>query len=155
MTRVRHRSASIAPSRTDRGQALVEFALVAPFLFILLLGIIEAGRFIFFTEVLNSATRDGARYAIVHGADLEADKGCSSGPLPGDPSLNDPDSSDSCDPGGDLVQDAVRKASMNLAGMGAMFSVPSRLDQPRNGDPRTRRPEHRPQRTGQLRDGVP
>jgi Flp pilus assembly protein TadG len=51
----------------SRGQALVEFALVAPLLFLLIVGTIEAGRFIFFYEVLNNATREGARYAIVHG----------------------------------------------------------------------------------------
>jgi Flp pilus assembly protein TadG len=49
------------------GQALAEFALIAPIFFLLLFGIIEAGRFIFYYELLNNATRDGARYAIVHG----------------------------------------------------------------------------------------
>jgi Flp pilus assembly protein TadG len=52
--------------RGSRGQALAEFALVAPLFFLLLFGIIEAGRFVFYTEVLANATREGARYAIVH-----------------------------------------------------------------------------------------
>ena len=47
---------------------MVEFALVAPLFFLLLFGIIEAGRFIFYYETLNHATREGARYAIVNGA---------------------------------------------------------------------------------------
>ena len=47
---------------------MVEFALVAPLFFLLLFGIIEAGRFIFYYETLNNATREGARYAIVNGA---------------------------------------------------------------------------------------
>jgi hypothetical protein len=56
-------------SRTrQRGQALVEFAMVAPFLFLLLFSIIEFARFIYYTQVLNDATREGARYAIVHGS---------------------------------------------------------------------------------------
>jgi len=46
---------------------MVEFALVAPVFFMLLFGIIEAGRFIFYYEILNNATREGARYAIVNG----------------------------------------------------------------------------------------
>ena len=54
-------------SAGSRGQALVEFALVAPVFFLLLFGIIEAGRFIFYYEILNNATREGARYAIVNG----------------------------------------------------------------------------------------
>ena len=54
--------------RKRRGQALVEFAFVAPIFFFLLFGIIEGGRFIFYYETLNNATREGARYAIVHGS---------------------------------------------------------------------------------------
>ena len=46
--------------------------------FLLLLGIVEGGRFIFYYETLNNATREGARYAIVHGANSS----CPSGPMP-------------------------------------------------------------------------
>jgi hypothetical protein len=53
--------------RKSRGQSLAEFALIAPLFFLLLFGIIEAGRFIFYYETLNNATREGARYAIVNG----------------------------------------------------------------------------------------
>lgn len=60
------------------GQALVEFALVAPVFFLLLFGIIEAGRFILYYQALNNATREGARYAIVHGSNSS----CPSGPMP-------------------------------------------------------------------------
>lgn len=63
----------------SRGQALTEFALVVPFLLLMLFGIIEFGRFVFAYEVLNNATREGARYAIVHGSDSR----CPSGPMPG------------------------------------------------------------------------
>ena len=49
---------------------MVEFALVAPMFFLVLFGIIEAGRFIFYYEILNNATREGARYAIVNGANI-------------------------------------------------------------------------------------
>jgi Flp pilus assembly protein TadG len=57
------------PSRghRSRGQALVEFALIAPIFFLMLFAIVEAGRFVFYYEVLHNATREGARYAIVHG----------------------------------------------------------------------------------------
>ena len=56
---------------------MVEFALVAPMFFLLLFGIVEAGRFIFYYETLSNATREGARYAIVNGANT---LGCPSGP---------------------------------------------------------------------------
>jgi Flp pilus assembly protein TadG len=62
MTRQRSRT-----RRRPAGQAMVEFALVAPMFFLLLFGIIEAGRFIFYYETLSHATREGARYAIVNG----------------------------------------------------------------------------------------
>jgi Flp pilus assembly protein TadG len=54
-------------SRSRRGQSMVEFALVAPIFFLLLFGIIEAGRFMYHYEILNNAAREGIRYAIIHG----------------------------------------------------------------------------------------
>ena len=53
--------------RRRRGQALVEFALVAPWFFLILFGIVEGGRFMLYYETLKNATREGARYAIVNG----------------------------------------------------------------------------------------
>lgn len=92
----------------SRGQALVEFALVAPWFFLLLFAIIEGGRFVFFYEVLNNATREGARYAIIHGAN--AADGCPSGPMPG--------GATSCDPTGAKVKTAVVNAAFRIAGGG-------------------------------------
>ena len=60
------------------GQAMVEFALVAPVFFLLLFAVIEGGRFILYYETLANATREGARYAIVHGWKSY----CPSGPMP-------------------------------------------------------------------------
>lgn len=51
-----------------RGQALVEFALVAPVFFVMLFAIIDFGRYVYYVQILNNAAREGARYAIVHGA---------------------------------------------------------------------------------------
>jgi len=97
-------------SERSRGQALVEFALVVPLLFLLILGTIEAGRFIFYYEVMNNATREGARYAIVHGADST----CPSGPPP-------PGYVNNCDLPGDNVKSAVSTAALDLAGTGALI----------------------------------
>jgi Flp pilus assembly protein TadG len=87
----------------------VEFALVAPMFFLLLLGIIEAGRFIFYYEVLHNATREGARYAIVNGANVDP-IGCPTGtPAP---------NSVPCDTDGSDVVDRVRDAAFGvLAGI--------------------------------------
>lgn len=50
----------------DDGQALVEFALITPFLLLFLLGIIEFGRAWNEHQVLTDATREGARQAAVY-----------------------------------------------------------------------------------------
>ena len=89
--------------RRSSGQALAEFALVAPLFFLLLLGIVEAGRFIFYYETLNNATREGARYAIVNGANT---LGCPTGPpAPG---------TTACGPAGDDVRARVRQAAFGV-----------------------------------------
>jgi Flp pilus assembly protein TadG len=54
--------------RRSRGQGIVEFAMIAPIFLMLILGTIEFSWFIFHNHSLNSATREGARYAMVHGA---------------------------------------------------------------------------------------
>lgn len=48
-----------------RGNAVVEFALVLPILLLILFGITELGRMILTTNILNTASREGARLAAV------------------------------------------------------------------------------------------
>ena len=55
------------PMRGARGQALVEFALVAPMFLVLLVAIFDFGRVVWSRNALENAAREGARYAIVHG----------------------------------------------------------------------------------------
>lgn len=50
---------------SDRGQAIVEFALVLPVLLLLVLGIIQFGRLYSNDETITNATRAGARVAAV------------------------------------------------------------------------------------------
>lgn len=89
----------------SRGQALVEFALVAPMLFLLLVGIFEAGRFVLYLESLNNAAREGARYAIVHGS-----RGIpQSGPLPTNVTAKA-----NYDPTGDNIRQRVRDAAVGM-----------------------------------------
>jgi Flp pilus assembly protein TadG len=54
-------------SNRSRGQALAEFAIVAPVFFLILFAVIDFGRYVYYTQILNNAAREGARYAIVHG----------------------------------------------------------------------------------------
>lgn len=48
-----------------RGNAVIEFALVLPILLLILFGITEFGRMILTTNILNTASREGARLAAV------------------------------------------------------------------------------------------
>lgn len=51
---------------SDRGQALVEFALILPILLILILGLIDVGRAVGAYNSVSNAARSGARVAIVN-----------------------------------------------------------------------------------------
>ena len=55
--------------RRSRGQALVEFAFVAPIFLLMLFAIIDFGRYVYYVQILNNAAREGARYAIVNGSE--------------------------------------------------------------------------------------
>jgi Flp pilus assembly protein TadG len=52
--------------------AAVEFAIIAPLLFTLILGIIEFGRAMMVIELLNNAARNGARIGALAGSDTSA-----------------------------------------------------------------------------------
>jgi Flp pilus assembly protein TadG len=62
--------------RSERGAAAVEFALIAPLLFMLIFGIIQFGLAWSQKEIFVQAAREGARYAAVGCEDAG---GCSSG----------------------------------------------------------------------------
>jgi Flp pilus assembly protein TadG len=61
--------------RSERGQSLVEFALVAPVFILVLVGIFDVGRAVFAFNTLSNASREAARVAIVNQteADIEAE----------------------------------------------------------------------------------
>ena len=96
------------------GQALAEFALVAPVFFLLLFATIEGGRFILFYQALNNATREGARYAIVHGSNSS----CPSGPMP--PGQSPP--LVCYDPTGENVIQRVKDSAFGLLGSGVVVT---------------------------------
>ena len=51
--------------RGRTGAAVVEFAIVAPILFLVIFGIIEFGRLFMVQQILTNASREGARRAIL------------------------------------------------------------------------------------------
>jgi hypothetical protein len=56
--------AAAAGARRQRSQSMVEFALVAPLLLLLLFGIVDFGRVIYTYVTLSQAVNEGARVAI-------------------------------------------------------------------------------------------
>ena len=107
MRRPRHR---FRRASRGRGQAMVEFALVAPIFFLMVFAIIEGGRFMLYYQTLNNAVREGARYAIVHGYNSF----CPSGPMP--PSVPVPGG---CyDASGANVTNQVRSSAFGVLGTG-------------------------------------
>ena len=52
--------------KSEKGVSAVEFAIIAPLLFILTFGIIEFSVLLFDKAVVTNASREGARAAVVH-----------------------------------------------------------------------------------------
>jgi Flp pilus assembly protein TadG len=55
-------------SSSERGQALVEFALCVFLMLMLLIGVVEMCRMVLVFNTLSDGARIGTRYAIVHGS---------------------------------------------------------------------------------------
>lgn len=49
----------------ERGQSLVEFALVFPIFILLMFGLIDIGRYVYVTNAFNQGAREAARYGSV------------------------------------------------------------------------------------------
>jgi Flp pilus assembly protein TadG len=60
----------------SRGQELVEFAIIVPFLILVVIGVLDLGRAFFSAITIANAAREGARYAISYGLtyDLATDQ---------------------------------------------------------------------------------
>ena len=65
----------------ERGQAVVEFAFVGIIFFIVVFGTMDVGRAVWNYNTLSQATREGARFAVVHGARCDSEAGCSAADL--------------------------------------------------------------------------
>jgi Flp pilus assembly protein TadG len=51
--------------KSRRGAAVLEFAIVAPIFFLVIIGMVELGRAVMVQQVLTNAAREGARRAIL------------------------------------------------------------------------------------------
>jgi Flp pilus assembly protein TadG len=91
--------------RSQRSQSLTEFALVAPVLLMMIFGIVDLGRVVYFIATLNQAANEGARVAVrglppdyampsdvdvqasvrAHAIDVSLANPCANGPIPTNP----------------------------------------------------------------------
>jgi len=53
------------PTKRQRGDGLVEFALIVPLLLLLLFAVLDGGRAVYAYHVVANAAREGARFASV------------------------------------------------------------------------------------------
>jgi hypothetical protein len=54
---------------SERGQGLVELALMFPIMVLFLLVIVDVGRVAYYYSAVHNAAREGARFAVVHWGD--------------------------------------------------------------------------------------
>lgn len=105
--------------RGQRGQSLVEFAIILPVFIMLLVGIFDFGRVVWANDAVATAAREGARFAIVHGGSESTD--CPVGPPA--PDLFIPAASADC-PYPSPSKQAIKDRAMSwLTGVGGTPTV--------------------------------
>ena len=55
----------------ERGQSLVEFALIIPIVLLIMIGLFDLGRIVFINNSLSDGARDGARHAATRPRDAD------------------------------------------------------------------------------------
>lgn len=127
----------------DRGANLVEFALLAPLLILLLLGIIEFGWLFSQNNDVKHGAREGARAAAVNAGDNTAlhNRTCDSMDLASDVTVEFTDSADG--EIGDTASVSVIATPSSLSGLGLIevflpatltSTIEFRLEQPSDWD---------------------
>ena len=56
-----------------KGQDLVEFAIILPILALIIFGITDLGRAVYYFTTMSNAAREGARYGSIHVSEIIAD----------------------------------------------------------------------------------
>ena len=56
--------------RNERGQDLAEYALILPIFLLIIMGIFDMGRAVYYYSALQNSVREGARYGIIHPDDI-------------------------------------------------------------------------------------
>src|SRR5689334_13096431 len=67
---IKFRTAYTNRVRNRKGQSLVEFALVGVILFMVLMGIMDAGRLLFTYSAVSNAAQEGTRFGVLRPRDI-------------------------------------------------------------------------------------
>jgi Flp pilus assembly protein TadG len=108
------------------GQALVEFALVIPFLILVFMGIMDLGRGIYAYNVVASSAREGARYGITHPNDVGGIQNAALRNTAGlDPSAFQPPPTRNCSPNSDcsIFNNITVNVTYNFQPVTAFFTT--------------------------------
>ena len=104
-------------SEGQRGQSLVEFALLLPLMLLIITGLFDVARAVWEENTLAYAAREGTRYAIVHG---------SYGSPPAD--TTDP-GNPTCNPGDQVIcrdiPNIVRQAAVGVPNITVVVNYPT------------------------------
>ena len=92
--------------RDQRGQSIVEFALILPIFLLVLISVFDLGHVVWANDNLSNAAREAARYAIVHGEKSSCPVG------PGGPEVNPGDGTCQTSPS----KQSIKDTAMNWAG---------------------------------------
>lgn len=103
--------------RGPRGQALVEFALVAPIFFLVFFGLVDTARLVYTSSVVSQSAREGARLAAVEaswiGMTSADDSRCNTGSL----------GSHVCPTSAGFIADVKAASNRMVAGVGTITQV--------------------------------
>lgn len=59
----------ITHKKQERGQELVEYALILPIMMLILMSILDLGRAVYYYSAIHNSAREGARYGVINPED--------------------------------------------------------------------------------------
>jgi len=104
-------------SEAQRGQSLVEFALLMPIMLLIITGLFDVARAVWEENTLAYSAREGTRFAIVHGS-------AGKGPLPDGTVSGAADPTDVNDPVIAYVKTVVKTAAIGVPNVTVTVTYP-------------------------------
>ena len=104
-------------SEEQRGQSLVEFALLLPIMLLIITGLFDVARAVWQENTLAYAAREGTRFAIVHGS-------AGQGPLPDGWTVGAADPTDANDHVIGYVKTIVQQAALGVPNVTVTVNYP-------------------------------